>query len=121
MAEHTPTFSADGLCRLAESILEAVGTPADLAAVVAASLVAANLAGHDSHGVMRLPSYVEFARTGRVVPRARPSVEGQHGATTMLDGHWGWGQPAARLAAEAAIALAAEHGIGGGRLPRGNR
>ena len=112
MREPTSTIAATTLQRLGESILEAVGTPPDLARIVAASLVAANLAGHDSHGVMRLPSYVEFVRAGRVVPGARPSVESRHGATTMLDGHRGWGQQAARLAAQTAIGLAAEHGVG---------
>ena len=120
MREPTSPIVATTLQRLGESILEAVGTPPDLARIVAASLVAANLAGHDSHGVMRLPSYVEFVRTGHVVPAARPSVESRHGATTMLDGHRGWGQPAARLAAETAIALAAEHGIGAVSVHRCN-
>lgn len=108
----TPTFSDAALRRLARAILESAGTPPDLAAVVAESLVAANLAGHDSHGVMRLPSYVEFVRAGQVKPAARPSLRSRHGATAVVDGGWGWGQPAARHAADMAMALAAEHGVG---------
>jgi len=49
-------FQPAELRRLSQSILEAVGTPEDLASIVAASLVDANLAGHDSHGVIRLTS-----------------------------------------------------------------
>src|SRR5690348_6651352 len=112
MTEHTATFSAARLRRLGESILVAAGTPPDLAAVVAESLVDANLAGHDSHGVMRLINYVDFVRVGHVRPAARPEVCARHQATAIVDGGWGWGQVAARLATETAMALAVEHGVG---------
>ena len=65
----------DALKRLGEAILEAVHTPQDLASIVAGSLVDANLAGHDSHGVIRLTSYVAGVRSGQVRPAARPVVE----------------------------------------------
>ncbi len=112
MTDQTPPFPAAALRRLAVSILAAVDTPPDLAAIVAESLVAANLAGHDSHGVMRLLSYVELVRSGQVKPAARPAVSAHYQATATVDGAWGWGQPAARLAMETAVALAAEHGVG---------
>ena len=51
-------LSADELYRVCLTLLRAVGTPDDLAAVVADGLHGANLAGHDSHGVVRLPMYV---------------------------------------------------------------
>jgi uncharacterized oxidoreductase len=35
--------------------LLAVGVPDDLAAIIADELVGSNLAGHDSHGVLRVP------------------------------------------------------------------
>jgi uncharacterized oxidoreductase len=52
-------FSAD--------LLEAGGASEAEAAIVARSLVGANLRGHDSHGVMRL-RYVAFVREGRMHP-----------------------------------------------------
>lgn len=112
MMEQTAPFAAAVLRRLAVSILVAVETPPDLAAIVAESLLAANLAGHDSHGVMRLLSYVELVRRGQVKPAARPVLSARHQATASVDGAWGWGQPAARLAMETAVALAAQHGVG---------
>lgn len=112
MDAHLPAFSAAALGRLTMSILEAAGTPPDLASIVAESLVGANLAGHDSHGVMRLLSYVGFVRAGHVRPAARPEVAHRRQAMAIVDGRWGWGQPAARLATETAMALATEHGIG---------
>ena len=82
--------------RLALRVLEGLGTPADLAAVVAGSLVAADLAGHGSHGVRRLEPYAAFVRSGQIVADARASVETADGATAVVDGHYGFGQPAAR-------------------------
>jgi LDH2 family malate/lactate/ureidoglycolate dehydrogenase len=99
------------LQRLGEELLMAVGAPPDLATAVAASLVEANLAGHDSHGMQNLPGYLNAARDGRLQPAARPQVTGRQAATATIDGGWGWGQPAARLATETAIALAEEFGV----------
>ena len=104
--------SVDELRRLSQSILEAVGTPEDLASIVAASLVDANLAGHDSHGVIRLPSYVAAVRDGQVIARARAEKHLLGGACARVDGGWGWGQPAARLAADTALDIASSQGVG---------
>jgi LDH2 family malate/lactate/ureidoglycolate dehydrogenase len=105
-------FPPAELARLSQSILEAVGTPEDLASVVAASLVDANLAGHDSHGVIRLNSYVANVRSGQVQPAARAQVHSLGGACARVDGSWGWGQPAAHAATDAAASLARTGGVG---------
>src|SRR5579862_4915469 len=106
MSERDRYLPAPALQRIATAILAAAGTAPDLAQVVAESLVDANLAGHDSHGVMRLPSYIRFTRTGGVKPAERAEVINRHQATATVDGRWGWGQPAARLATETAMDLA---------------
>lgn len=105
-------FQPAELRRLSQSILEAVGTPEDLASIVAASLVDANLAGHDSHGVIRLTSYVANVRGGQVQPAARTRIEPLGGACARVDGGWGWGQPAAHLATDTAAELARVNGVG---------
>jgi len=105
-------LQAAELVRLGQSILEAVGTPEDLASLVAASLVDANLAGHDSHGVIRLNSYVANIRSGQVQPSARAQVHLLGGACARVDGGWGWGQPAAQAATDAAASLARANGAG---------
>ncbi len=107
-----PTFSAEELRRIAQVILEAAGAPPDLAQVVGDSLVESNLVGHDSHGVLRLMQYLAFVRQGLVRPAARPSLLSQDQATARVDAARGWGQPAARLAAQTAIALARDFGLG---------
>ncbi|MGH2344279.1 MAG: Ldh family oxidoreductase [Chloroflexota bacterium] len=113
-------IAGQALQRIARAILAAAGTPHDLAQVVAESLVDANLAGYDSHGAMRLPTYVRLIQTGQVKPAERAEVSGRHQATATVDGRWGWGQPAARLAMETAIALATKFGIGAVTIQRCN-
>ncbi len=98
------SFATDVFC--------AVGTPLDLAVFVADSLVDANLAGHDSHGVLRLPGYCGSLREGDIIPDARPSLLKRDRATATVDGALGWGQPAMQLATDTAIDLARECGLG---------
>lgn len=107
-----PTITHSELARITREILEAAGAPADSAHIVSTSLTEANLQGHDSHGVLRLPGYIDFVRRGRILPDARPSVRWRSGAAACVDGQLGWGMPTARLAAETAIELAEEHGVG---------
>jgi hydroxycarboxylate dehydrogenase B len=106
------TLSADELYGICAELLRGVGTPDDLAAVVATGLHGANLAGHDSHGLVRLPAYIRDARHGKIKPTARASVVRRHGATACVSAHWGWGQPAARLASQTAAEIAGELGVG---------
>jgi uncharacterized oxidoreductase len=107
-----PNIAAADLGRLATDLIVAVGTPDDLAASVSNSLIGSNLAGHDSHGVLRLPGYLTAARAGDVQVAARAKVEKVDRATAQIDGCWGWGQPSMWLAVESVRERAAEHGIG---------
>ena len=93
-----PTIDHQSLRRVAQAIIEAAGTPPPAAQAVCESLVEANLMGHDSHGVIRLPQYIDLVRHGIVRPQAVASIIAQQGATAQADGAFGWGQPAARLA-----------------------
>src|SRR5512138_281384 len=103
-----PTVAHQTLRRICQEVAEAVGTPADIALAVTESLVEANLTGHDSHGVLRLPWYIGSIRRGTIQPDARPAIVTRGGATAVVDGQLGWGRPAARTATE----LAADSGVG---------
>jgi uncharacterized oxidoreductase len=107
-----PTFTSDQLERVGQGVLEALGTPTDLAALVSHSLVESNLVGHDSHGIIRLMEYTGNVRAGQVKPDARCRVIRQTGAMAVVDGAFGWGQAAAQAAARTAITLAEEFGVG---------
>jgi LDH2 family malate/lactate/ureidoglycolate dehydrogenase len=106
-----PTLSHERLRDIARRLLAAAGAPDDTAAIVADHLVDANLAGHDSHGVLQLPSYLGQIRERTLDPAARPRVVREHGATATVDAGWGFGHVAARRATELAAERARQHGV----------
>ncbi|PRX96153.1 Ldh family oxidoreductase [Allonocardiopsis opalescens] len=109
--EPVHTVPAGELRALAAEVLRAEGaSPAD-AELVAAALVEANLIGHDSHGVRRLPPYVAAVRRGEVDPRAVPEVLSRHGATVTIAGNRAFGQVAAAMAVRELADAAARHGV----------
>jgi uncharacterized oxidoreductase len=98
-----PTFKPEELKRAGSDVFKAAGAPAVEADLVADFLVRANLAGHDSHGVIRVPQYVEEIRAGRLVPGAPIKIVQETPSSALLDGNWGFGQVIAKRAAEIAI------------------
>lgn len=113
-----PTCSADQLRGLTAGLFEAVGTPPETASFIGNLLVAANLAGHDSHGVIRILQYIEVVESGTLDPKAEPEVVAVDGATLKVDGKFGWGQPAMMLAALETVELARRYGIAIGVVER---
>jgi len=107
-----PTIRADELERICAELLTAAGAPQDEARTVAAALVRANVAGRDSHGVMRLPQYLVAMERGSVVPGAAIETVRESPTTAVLDGNWGFGQVVATCATEMAIAKAKELALG---------
>ncbi len=105
------TIPHDHLRHIARAALAAVGTAPDNAALVADSLVDANLAGHDSHGVIRLPQYIQAAQDGHVAAAASPLITRKEAATATIDAATGWGQPGMWLATETVTELAATFGV----------
>ena len=104
-------MQAGPLTELLGAILERAGAEADRARMCAEHLVAANLKGHDSHGVGMAPSYVRWIATGKLKPNARPTIVSDKGAVIVVDGGFGLGQPVAREAMEIAIDRAKELGV----------
>jgi LDH2 family malate/lactate/ureidoglycolate dehydrogenase len=102
--------SADDLRKVTEAIFVAAGAPADLAAEMGEALVGANLAGHDSHGVIRIPAYLRMIKEGKLDPKARPSVLRETDTTALVDGHWTFGHVAAKYGTDVAIKKAKAHG-----------
>jgi uncharacterized oxidoreductase len=106
------------LTRFATNLLAAGGLPADEAQLVAASLVGANLRGHDSHGVMRIPFYLDCLTKGEVVASADFTVIRETPSLLVADGHWGFGQTQARRLMERLIVKGRETGVGVGTMIR---
>lgn len=96
----------------AAAVLAALGVPAGDARLVADSLVTADLWGHHSHGLLRLPWYVERLRSGVMTPVTRPDVVRDLGAVAVLDGRDGVGQVVTAHAVRDAVRRAGDHGVG---------
>jgi uncharacterized oxidoreductase len=86
-----PVIQADRLREIATALLVANKVPEDEAQTVARHVVNANLAGHDSHGMIMLPNYIERVRVGHIVPGAPFTIVQESPSTTVVDGHWGFG------------------------------
>jgi len=105
-------IAPEDLRSFAAAVLAAVGVPDDDAALVADSLVQADLWGHQSHGLLRLPWYVARLRSGAMRVRTDPVVRSDTGPLVLLDGRDGIGQVLTERARMLAVARAREHGVG---------
>jgi uncharacterized oxidoreductase len=86
-----PIVQADRLTRIGEALLKAAGASDEEAKAVAVGCVNANLAGHDSHGVIAIPTYIDRIKVGHIVPGAKWTIVQESPTTTVIDGHWGFG------------------------------
>jgi len=104
-------LQAEELTAWCRRIFLAAGVPPEVAHRVAESLVESNLVGHDSHGVIRVPQYLDMLGDERINPRAEPHIVRETGSTAVLDGGWQFGQIAARYAMDVAVTKAWKGGV----------
>ncbi len=104
-----PTLRPLDLTTFAQSLLRAGGASEEEASITARSLVDANLKGYDSHGVMRLPYYVQAIKDGEVASGAELTILDEGPSRVVADANWGFGQvQAARLIKKLAAKAHAE-------------
>lgn len=101
-----PNKSPEEIFDLIVGVYRAVDVSEAEATIVARHMVGANLAGHDSHGVILLPSYIDRIRAGEVVPNAPFEVLDETPNSARINGHWGFGQVVSERAMELAITKA---------------
>lgn len=101
----------EGIRRVLMAIFAAAGAAATEAKAIADNLVEANLAGHDSHGIARVPRYLDMARRGLLRFGQSTSVVLDGGAFVLLEGHHGFGQVLGGQAVEAGLEKARAHGV----------
>src|SRR6267154_4350163 len=86
-----PKIPAERLEEIGRALFIAAGTPEPESELVMRHIVGANLVGHDSHGVIQIPTYIERIKVGHIVPGAPWTIVQESPTTTVVDGHWGFG------------------------------
>jgi len=104
-------FQAEFLIDLTRRIFQAVGSNDAEAEVVAQRLVNANLSGHDSHGVIRIPTYINWIREDKTLLNQTIDIETDNGSMVVVDGKFGLGQSIGQQAMQLGIERAGEHGV----------
>ena len=107
-----PTISHDSLREYGAAIFAATGFPADQGRDVTNHLVDSNLVGHDSHGIIRLPGYVQAVRDGNMQPVGTLKIVRETPVSLVIDAQRTQGIVLAKKAMEMAVARAKEHTIG---------
>jgi uncharacterized oxidoreductase len=96
-------FDHLSLLEFATDVFVACGSPEPEARIVADHLVSANLMGYDTHGIMRIPQYVEEVRGGMICPGAPVSLVDETGSTCIVDAGWNFGQVGGLRAIDVAV------------------
>ena len=106
-----PTISADQVYNIAGGLLQGAGAGPEEAGIVARHCLAANLAGHDSHGIIQIPSYINRIKQGHIVPGAPFEITQESPTTAVIDGHWGFGYVVSERAMQMTIDKARQNNI----------
>ena len=106
-----PTVEADRLENIASRLLQAAGASDEEAVIISRHSIGANLAGHDSHGIIQIPTYIDRVKQGHIVPGAPFEVVRETNTTTVIDGHWGFGYVVSERAMSMTIEKARQNSI----------
>jgi len=86
-----PSIMPEELEKIATALLIEAGASKEESKVISRLSIAANLAGHDSHGIIQIPTYIDRVNRGHIVPGAKYEIVKDTPTTTVVDGHWGFG------------------------------
>lgn len=111
MSYQTTTVPVAILQAFIADIFTAAGCEREEGAQVAHHLLSANLTGHDSHGVIRTPRYVQWLQEGKVRAGQSLTVVNETPTHAIVDGNYGLGQTIGPLAVDFGIAKARDAGL----------
>lgn len=114
------TFFPETLRHFGHQVLSTYGVAAPDAELLVDSLVAAELWGHTSHGMLRLPWYCARLASGAMKPECDPQILRDTGSLVLLDGRDGLGQSLAKRAVGISTERAEVHGVGAVGVRRAN-
>ena len=86
-----PRIAPNKLQNIAQKLLMGAGASQNESEIISRHSIGANLAGHDSHGIIQIPTYIDRMDRGHIVPGAEYEILKESATTTVVDGHWGFG------------------------------
>lgn len=101
----------ESLKQLVAAVFSGAGCGAEEAEVIGDHLVEANLAGHDSHGVIRTPIYLQWMRDDKVLPGRDLDIVVDSGALVVADGQLGFGQWTGKQSVTIGVERCRQHGL----------
>jgi hydroxycarboxylate dehydrogenase B len=104
-------FSHDRLEQIVDAIFAAGGCLPSEHKRIAHYLVGANLVGHDSHGVIRVPAYIDWLRAGKVIANQGLEIVFENDAIAVVDGRFGFGQVMGEESMKLGIEKARRQGV----------
>ena len=113
-----PIIQAERLTEIANTLLQSAGASEDEASTVARHCIGANLVGHDSHGIISIPTYIERMQVGHIVPGAPIEVVQETATTTVVDGNWGFGFVVSEQLMTTTIEKARKNGVAAATVRR---
>lgn len=112
MATQEIRVAWDALRRFSQEVFARVGFAPEGAEAQADVLVWANLRGVDSHGVLRIPWYVELVDKGQMKPRPDIQIQKETPAVLLIDADFAPGPVVTVLAMRRVMEKARQVGIG---------
>lgn len=97
--------------RIGAATFRAAGCSATEAERIITRLAGANLRGHDSHGVIRIPRYIQWADDGIQVPDQTIELLVDQPVLAVVDGRYGFGQTIGEQTVDLGVAKAKQHGL----------
>lgn len=110
-SDQTVRLSADEIDDLSSRALLGNGFDSLNAASITSTVVACELQGSAGHGLIRVPNYIRGAASGRIDPRAIPTISEAGPAQIIVDGHNGYAALAVEIARDAISRKARENGV----------
>jgi len=104
-------FKVSTLSEFSNNVLMKAGVPSYEADTITRTMIEADSRGIHSHGLMRLPIYIERMQKGFIRTESKITVEKENKGTAVIDGHFSAGQVVATKAIDIAIEKANEYGI----------
>ncbi|MCA6110134.1 malate/lactate/ureidoglycolate dehydrogenase [Bradyrhizobium cenepequi] len=105
------TIKVDNLINFVAEVFSHAESSPEEARRIATYLTTANLTGHDSHGVIRVPVYIRWKKMGSVVPNQTAEVVVDTPSLAVVDGKFGYGQTVAPVAVKVGIEKCKKAGL----------